>query len=125
MALSGEYFTAETSLSTVRGVTATPFSGVPSAPSGARSVVLRSGVYADSVKLMQVSRDIGSRDGVTAVLVAMATPLNLELATTMGLAPDGDASPEQLLVAIRAADDDALAGATAAVEAALAERERT
>src|SRR3954470_1321134 len=84
-----------------------------------------SGVYADSVKLMQVSRDVGAREGVTAVLVAMATPLNLELAATMGLAPDGDASPEQLLVAIRAADDDALAGATAAVEAALAERERS
>src|SRR3954471_23069276 len=74
---------------------------------------------------MQVSRDVGARDGVTAVLVAMATPLNLELAATMGLAPDGDASPEQLLVAIRGADDDALGGATAAGEAALAERERS
>src|SRR3954447_20709272 len=74
---------------------------------------------------MQVSRDVGARDGVTAVLVAMATPLNLELAATMGLAAEGDASPEQLLIAIRATDDDALAAATAAVEAALAERERT
>jgi len=44
---------------------------------GVRSVVLRSGVYADPVKLMQVSRDVGAREGVTAVLVAMATPLNL------------------------------------------------
>src|SRR3954463_15782619 len=123
MALSGEYFTTETSLSTVPGVTATPSSAAPSAPSGARSVVLRSGVYADSVKLMQVSRDIGARDGVTAVLVAMATPLNLELATNMGLAPDGDASPEQLLIAIRADDDETLAAAEAAVDAALAARE--
>src|SRR5690242_20546899 len=73
---------------------------------------------------MQVSRDIGGRDGVTTVLVAMATPLNLELAAGMGLAPEGEASPEQLLVAVRASDDDALAGAVAAVEAALAERER-
>ena len=32
----------------------------------------------------------------------MATPLNLELAANMGLAPDGPASPEQLLIAIRA-----------------------
>jgi FdrA protein len=90
-----------------------------------RSVVLRSGVYADSVKLMQVSRDIGARDGVTAVLVAMATPLNLELAAGMGLAPDGDASPEQLLIAIRADDADVLAAAEAAVDAALAARERS
>ena len=87
----------------------------PTAPSGARSVQLRSGVYADSVRLMQVSRDVGARDGVTAVLVAMATPLNLELAASMGLAPDGEASPDQLLVAIRAADDDALAAAVTAV----------
>jgi FdrA protein len=90
-----------------------------------RSVVLRSGVYADSVKLMQVSRDIGSRDGVTAVLVAMATPLNLELATNMGLAPEADASPEQLLIAIRADDDETLAAAESAVDAALAARERS
>ena len=82
------YFTAETSLGTVGRVSATPAPGAPSAPAGVRSVVLRSGVYADSVKLMQVSRDVGARDGVTAVLVAMATPLNLELAADMGLAPD-------------------------------------
>ena len=59
------------------------------------------------------------------VLVAMATPLNLELATNMGLAPDEDASPEQLLIAIRAEDDEALAAAVAAVDAALAARERS
>jgi FdrA protein len=92
---------------------------------GIRSVVLRSGVYADSVKLMQVSRDVAATDGVRAVLVAMATPLNLELAAGMGLAPDEDASPEQLLVAIRADDDAALSAATAAVEAALSARERS
>jgi FdrA protein len=90
-----------------------------------RSVALRSGIYADSVRLMQVSRDVSATDGVTAVLVAMATPLNLELAANMGLSPDGDTSPEQLLIAIRARDDDALAAALAAVDAALAERERS
>src|SRR4051794_6492007 len=73
---------------------------------------------------MQVSRDVGAREGVRAVLVAMATPLNLELADTMGLAPDEAASPEQLLIAIRADDDAALSAATAAVEVALAARER-
>ncbi|SEP26009.1 FdrA protein [Trujillonella endophytica] len=88
-------------------------------------MALRSGVYADSVRLMQVSRDVGARDGVTAVLVAMATPLNLDLAAGMGLAPAEPASPEQLLVAISADDDAALAGAVAAVETALAERQRS
>src|SRR3954447_15897779 len=73
---------------------------------------------------MQVSRDIGARDGVTAVLVAMATPLNLELAANMGLTPDVEPSPEQLLIAVEAVDDAALAEALTAVDAALAERER-
>jgi FdrA protein len=88
-------------------------------------VSLRSGVYADSVRLMQVSREIGDRPGVSAVLVAMATPLNLELAAGMGLAPDGEAKPDQLLIALTATDDDELAAAVAAVEAALAHREKT
>src|SRR3954470_12207472 len=97
----------------------------PSVADGVCSSTLRSGVYADSVRLMQVSRDVGARDGVTAVLVAMATPLNLELAANMGLSPDEEASPEQLLIAIRATDDAALAAATAAVDTALAARERS
>ncbi|MGR7024757.1 FdrA family protein [Geodermatophilus sp. URMC 62] len=97
----------------------------PAPGPGVRHVSLRSGVYADSVRLMQVSRDVGTRDGVTAVLVAMATPLNVELAAGMGLAPGDDASPEQLLVGIAAVDDDALAAAVAAVDTALAARERS
>ncbi|WP_138732811.1 FdrA family protein [Modestobacter excelsi] len=92
---------------------------------GVRHVFLRSGVYADSVRLMQVSREIGARDGVSAVLVAMATPLNLELAAGMGLAPDGEAKPDQLLIALTATDDAELTAAVAAVEAALAHRERS
>jgi FdrA protein len=107
---------------TVVRVSATP---APTAPSGVRSVALRSGVYADSVRLMQVSRDVAAQDGVVAVLVAMATPLNLELAANMGLAPDEPTSPEQLLIAIRAEDDAALGNALAAVDAALAARERS
>jgi FdrA protein len=106
-------------------VTASAPLGAPSTTAGVRSVVLRSGVYADSVRLMQVSRDVAAQDGVTAVLVAMATPLNLELAANMGLAPEEPTSPEQLLIAIRAEDDAALAAAVAAVDAALAARERS
>ncbi|NEM07554.1 FdrA family protein [Geodermatophilus normandii] len=74
---------------------------------------------------MQVSRDVGAREGVTAVLVAMATPLNVDLAAGMGFAPDETPSPDQLLIAVRAVDDDALAAAVTAVDAALAERERS
>lgn len=92
---------------------------------GVRSVSLRSGVYADSVRLMQVSRTVSALPGVTGVIVAMATPLNLELATTMGLAPEEGASPDQLLIGVGAEDGEALAAAVAAVDAALAERERS
>ena len=74
---------------------------------------------------MQVSRTVAALPGVTGVIVAMATPLNLELATNMGLAPEDGASPEQLLIGVAAEDDDALAAAVAAVETALAERERS
>ena len=91
--------------------------------SEARHVSLRSGVYADSVKLMQVSKAVAARDGVAAVLVAMATPLNLELAAGMGLAPDTAATPDQLLIALRAVDDAELAAAVAAVDTALTARE--
>jgi len=74
---------------------------------------------------MQVSRAVGALPGVSGVIVAMATPLNLELADTMGLAPDEPTSPEQLLIAVRAEDDGSLAAAVAAVDAAMAERERS
>jgi FdrA protein len=82
-------------------------------------------VYADSVRLMQVSRSVSALPGVTGVIVAMATPLNLELAVNMGLAPEEPASPEQLLIGIGADDDETLAAAVAAVEEALAARERS
>src|SRR5688500_19395163 len=125
MAVRCRYFTAEPSLSPVLQVTASPSPAAPPATDGARSVSLRSGVYADSVRLMQVSRTVSALPGVTGVIVAMATPLNLELAANMGLAPDESTAPEQLLIAVRAEDDAALAAAVTAVDAALAERERS
>ncbi|NEE02136.1 FdrA family protein [Phytoactinopolyspora halotolerans] len=87
-----------------------------------RDLSVRPGVYHDSVALMQVSRSVADEPGVNAALVAMATPLNVDLAAGMGFtAPDG-AGPNDLMIAIDAADDDALARARAIVEAALAGR---
>ena len=48
-------------------------------------VEVRSGSYHDSVALMQVSAAVAAAAGVQAALVAMATPLNLDLLTEMGL----------------------------------------
>lgn len=84
-------------------------------------IELRRGAYRDSVTLMQVSQLVASRDGVSAAIVAMATPLNLELYERLDFDPAAaaEASPNDLLVAVRADDDAALTGAMAAVEAQL------
>jgi FdrA protein len=84
------------------------------------TVEVRRGAYVDSVSLMQVSRDVAAVDGVAAAQVAMGTELNLDLLRGMGFTPPTDAGPNDLVVAVRAADDDALARGTAALEQALA-----
>ena len=90
-----------------------------------RHLEARSGVYLDSVTLMQVSRDAAAHPGVQSALVAMATELNLELLGGLGFpTPDG-VVPTDLIVALDGDDEAALAAALATVEAALTERSRT
>lgn len=88
----------------------------------AEHIEARPGAYADSVTLMQVSANVRKAVGVEAALIAMATDLNLGLLPAMGLQPPLQAGPNDLLIAIRARDSAALAGALAAVEAALTAR---
>ncbi|MFP4635767.1 MAG: hypothetical protein ACLFRD_07900, partial [Nitriliruptoraceae bacterium] len=80
---------------------------------------VRTGAYADSVSLMQVSRRVSDTDGVDAALIAMATELNVELLEGMGFERP-DASPNDLLIAIRAQDDAALEAGLSELEDALA-----
>jgi FdrA protein len=68
-------------------------------------VIVRHGAYYDSVTLMLVSR-AASGEG-QEVSVGMATPLNLELLAGQGFALDDDLGPNDLVIAIRAADVDA------------------
>jgi FdrA protein len=82
------------------------------------AVEVQRGRYYDSVTLMQVSTRVGALDGVQAALVAMGTDLNQELLTGMGF-PRAAAGPTDLVVAVRARDERALAGARAALEAEL------
>ncbi|WP_109510465.1 FdrA family protein [Nocardioides speluncae] len=82
-------------------------------------VEIRPGAYADSVSLLQVSRDVAAVPGVVAAQVAMATPLNLEVLDGMGFAIP-DSTPNDMVVALRLAEPDALDPALAAVAAALA-----
>ncbi|HYK26410.1 MAG TPA: FdrA family protein [Streptosporangiaceae bacterium] len=85
-------------------------------------VEVRPGAYADSVTLMQVSAKAQRVDGVEAALIAMATELNLSLLAAMGIAGPPQAGPNDLLIAIRAGNEAALAAAVGVVDAALAAR---
>ncbi|HET6627003.1 MAG TPA: FdrA family protein [Nocardioidaceae bacterium] len=84
-----------------------------------RSLTVRKGSYVDSVALMQVSKRVSALPGVRSALVAMATELNLDLATGMGFTLPDRTAPNEMLVAIEADDETAIADAYAEVEAAL------
>ena len=68
-------------------------------------VELREGLYRDSVTLMLLTRTLSQDTTISDPIVAMATPLNLDLARTAGYKiPDGSGS--QLLIALRADEDE-------------------
>src|SRR5437016_1863809 len=75
--------------------------------------------YYDSVTLMTVSSGLAELAGVDLVSVVMGTALNLELLVESGLgAPDQAAvGPNDLVIAVRAADQ---ASASAALDQAVA-----
>jgi FdrA protein len=85
-------------------------------------VEARTGAYADSVTLMQVSQRVGAAEGVDAALVVMATGTNLELARDLGFTLPGGLSPDALLIAIRGRDEPAVRAAVVLAEQALATR---
>ena len=67
-------------------------------------VIVRRGAYYDSVTLMLVSQAAGAS-------VGMATPLNLELLADQGFTIDEDVGPNDLVIAVRADDVDAVVAA--------------
>jgi FdrA protein len=81
-------------------------------------VIVRRGAYYDSVTLMLVSR-AASGDG-RDVAVGMATPLNLALLADRGYAVEDGLGPNDLVIAIRAEDDEAVEAAVVAVDRELA-----
>ncbi|WP_067175890.1 FdrA family protein [Microtetraspora niveoalba] len=85
-------------------------------------VEVRAGIYHDSVSLMRVSQALAALPGVAVAIVAMATELNVGLARDAGFAVP-PATPGDLLVAIRAASDEAVREAAAELERRLAARE--
>ncbi len=84
-------------------------------------VELRPGAYADSVTLLQVSRTVQGIAGVSNAQVAMATTLNLEVLTQMGFAVPAEATSNDMVVAVRLEDPEALDRVLAGVDSALHE----
>jgi FdrA protein len=85
-------------------------------------VEARTGAYADSVSLMQMSRRAASMPGVESALVAMGTTLNLDLLAGMGFARPHGAGANDLIVAIRSDHEGALRAALDALDEALTAR---
>jgi FdrA protein len=83
-------------------------------------VIVRRGAYYDSVTLMLVSR-AASGEG-QEVAVGMATPLNLELLADQGFQIEDGLGPNDLVIAVRAADDAGVDAAVEAVDAELAKK---
>ena len=95
----------------------------PPSVSGVIHIEIRKGAYADSVALLQVSKDVAASPGVLAAQVAMATPLNLGLLEQMGFTIP-ESSANDMVVALRIDSDDQLPAALRAVDAALAATSR-
>ncbi len=87
-------------------------------------VELRTGAYADSVTLLQVSRQVQQLPGVVTAQVAMATPLNVEVLERMGFAVPGEATVNHLVVAVRLDEDAGPDDVRAEVDRALTESRR-
>lgn len=82
-----------------------------------QKLVVEKDTYFDSVMLMLASQEIGKREGVQESVVAMATEMNLDLMKEMGFQDLGrePLTPNDLVIAVQAADEPT---AEAAVQAA-------
>jgi FdrA protein len=90
----------------------------------AERVIVRRGVFLDSVALMVLSRDVEGADGVERASIVNATPLNVDLVERQGFRVqprteserEGQVGPDDLLIAIRARDEQALDAGLALVD---------
>ncbi len=91
-----------------------------------KQITVKKDSYYDSVFLMLAARGVKGLPGVKDAVVAMATPMNLELLGDMGFdpAPLAGLSPNDLVVAVDAADAKALEAATAEAIASLTRKKQ-
>ena len=93
----------------------------------ATRVEIRSGVYYDSVVLMQLQRSLVALPGVLDAGVVMGTDANKELLAQIDLCPSEAraAKSDDLVIAVRADDDTAAQAALAQVDQLLTRRRMT
>lgn len=84
-------------------------------------VELRTGAYYDSVSLMQISQQVKTTEGIEDAQVGMATELNVTLLEQSGYAVPEQATPNDVVVALRGESDEAIQAGLAALDSALAE----
>lgn len=89
-----------------------------------RRARIRRGAYYDSVVLLQLQKSLLDLAGVEEAGVVMATPANLEILAESGLLPaeNLDARPDDLLLALRARDEESADAAFAAIDDLLGAR---
>jgi FdrA protein len=84
---------------------------------------IRRGAYYDSVVLMQLQRGLLGLSGVIDAGVVMATQANCDLLATNHLLPDAiSASPDDLLIVVRAESNESASEAVTQIDALLAQR---
>ena len=89
--------------------------------SGAVANRVRRGFYLDSVALMRISASLSASEGVESASLMIGTPSNLAILDEAGLLTgEGRAAgPDDLVIAVRAETEEALAAALATAEASL------
>jgi FdrA protein len=87
---------------------------------------IRSGAYADSIVLMQLQSALTRLPGVIDAGVVMGTPVNLDLLASNDLLPESAAAAgaDDLVVVVKAENDEAAADALAQIDSLLAQRSR-
>jgi FdrA protein len=84
---------------------------------------IRRGAYYDSVVLMQLQRGLIALPGVIDAGVVMATPANRDLLAANKLLPDSvTASPDDLLIVVKAENDSSASDAMSQIDSLLVKR---
>ena len=87
---------------------------------------IRQGAYYDSVVLMQLQKSLAGLSGVVDAAVVMATPANRDLLTSTGFEVQGiQANADDLLIMVKADDEEAALEAIDQVDGLLVQRQAT